>query len=61
MNLNSLGSIILLLLVVDLFSGLLLGLLGEVAGLSTTVRSGWIGIVVGLVAAFLISRKAASK
>lgn len=52
---------ILLLLVVGLFSGLLLGLLGEVAGLSTTVRSGWIGIVVGLVAAFLISRKAASK
>lgn len=61
MNLNSLGSMILLLLVVGLFSGLLLGLLGLVAGLSTTVRSGWIGIVVGLVAAFLISRKAASK
>ncbi len=61
MKLNSWGSIILVLLVVGLLSGLLLGLLGEVVGLSTTVRTGGIGIIVGVVGAFLISRKAASK
>lgn len=61
MKLNSWGSIILVLLVVGLLSGLILGLLGEVFGLSTTVRTGGIGVIVGVVGAVLISRKASSK
>ncbi|MGD9628145.1 MAG: hypothetical protein AB7V18_02755 [Pyrinomonadaceae bacterium] len=61
MKLDSWWSIILVLLVVGLLSGLILGLFGELAGLSTTVRTGGVGVIIGVVGAFLISRKSASK
>ncbi len=60
MRLNSWWSIIVILIIVAVLSGLVLGLLGEWAGLSTTFRTGGVGIIIGVVGAILIRRRAAS-
>ena len=52
--------IILVLVVVALLSGLLLGLLGDFFGLSPSMKSGGIGVSVGIAAAILIARRRAS-
>ena len=52
--------IILILVGVAVVSGLLLGVLGDLLGLPQNMRSGGIGISVGIVAAFLIARRRAA-
>ena len=44
---------------VALVTGLLFGLLGDLLGLSPSMKSGGIGVSVGVVAAFLIARRTA--
>ena len=51
--------IILILVGVAVVSGLLLGVLGDLLGLPQSMRSGGIGVTVGIVAAFLITRRRA--
>ena len=52
--------IMLILVAVALVSGLLFGLVGDLLGLSPSMKSGGIGISVGIVAAFLIVRRRAA-
>lgn len=61
MKVNSWSTIILILLLVALVSGLVLGVLGELVNMSPTLRITGIGSVVGITAAFLVSRKIATK
>lgn len=53
-------TIILVLIGVALLSGLFFGLLGELLGLSTSMKGGGIGAAVGIVAASLIARRRAA-
>lgn len=46
-----------ILLVVALIGGLVFGLLGEMIGLSPSMKLGGVGALVGLTAAALLSRK----
>ncbi len=59
MKILSWWTIILILVGVALVSGLLFGLLGDLLGLSQSMKSGGIGVSVGVVAAFLIVRRTA--
>lgn len=52
--------ITLVLVVVGLVSGLLFGVLGDLLGLSPSMKSGGIGISVGAVASFLIIQRRAA-
>ena len=49
-----------ILLVVALIGGLVFGLLGEMIGLSPSMKLGGVGALVGLTAAALLSRRNAS-
>ena len=60
MKMLSWWMIILVLVGVALLSGLLFGLLGDLLGLSPSVKSSGIGLSVGVVAAFLIVRRRAA-
>ena len=59
MKILSWWMIILILVGVALVTGLLFGLLGDLLGLSPSMKSGGIGVSVGVVAAFLIARRTA--
>lgn len=61
MKIYSWWSIILILVGVALVSGLLFGLLGDLLNLSPGMKSGGIGVSTGIVAAFLIARRRASR
>lgn len=52
--------IIAILVGVAIASGLLFGLIGELLGLSPSIRTGGIGVSVGIAAAFLIVRRRAA-
>lgn len=52
--------IIAILIGVAIAGGLLLGLIGELFGLSPSIRTGGIGVSVGIAAAFLIARRRAA-
>lgn len=60
MRILSWWMIIAILLGVALVSGLLLGLLGDWLGLSPSLRTVGMGVIVGLAAAVLITRRRAA-
>jgi hypothetical protein len=60
MKILSWWTIIVILVGVAIVSGLLFGLLGDLLGLSTTMKSGGMAGAVGITAAILIARRQAA-